>query len=390
LKSNRHLLVLIRRISLRPAILMHLGAYVAVLCVAAYVLFGGLNIPGPDQAVPAMTGTGVVDQRIAFPRLLPQLRAWLGQHVVHTQIWQGILQLEMPVLVGYGGGDRIAWAPDGHPLERAVSFLTHVQWDDPRSILAAQVVPLAGLSPAPPVPDGFLPEPAEVVPAEEQIEVIPPPDEPAEPGLQVLVGIYHTHATESFLPAIPGASGKPLNQAYSDDPSRSVIAVGKALAEALQARGVGAIHSERQHDLMEGFSRSYINSRVTAEQMCAEHDLVFLFDIHRDALKRSQSVAQINGETVAKISIVVGLGQMESNPHPHWKQNWNLALRLANAMEQKYPGLSGGIIPKPFVYNQDLSPHALLLEVGGPENTLAEECRAVQLLADVLVEMIKP
>ncbi|MDN5345313.1 MAG: stage sporulation protein, partial [Clostridia bacterium] len=50
----------------------------------------------------------------------------------------------------------------------------------------------------------------------------------------------------------------------------------------------------------------------------------------------------------------------------------------------RYPGLIRGIFIGAGSYNQDLSPRAMLLEVGTHTNTLAEAERGVTLFADVV------
>nr|WP_307728938.1 stage II sporulation protein P [Alkalicoccobacillus plakortidis] len=58
-------------------------------------------------------------------------------------------------------------------------------------------------------------------------------------------------------------------------------------------------------------------------------------------------------------------------------------------LEKKYPGLSRGVKiaegPRTNgVFNQDLSPEMMLVEVGGVENTIEETYRAAEALADVI------
>ena len=57
-------------------------------------------------------------------------------------------------------------------------------------------------------------------------------------------------------------------------------------------------------------------------------------------------------------------------------------------IDEKYPGLSKGVITKEGpssngVYNQDLHENALLLEIGGYENTLDEMYRTADVIAEV-------
>ena len=73
------------------------------------------------------------------------------------------------------------------------------------------------------------------------------------------------------------------------------------------------------------------------------------------------------------------------------KKNTILAKNLHKALEKKYPGLSRGVVSKDKsegngVYNQDLSPRAILLEVGGVDNNMTELHNAIDAFADVFSE----
>jgi stage II sporulation protein P len=53
-------------------------------------------------------------------------------------------------------------------------------------------------------------------------------------------------------------------------------------------------------------------------------------------------------------------------------------------MEERYPGLSRGIRRHSFIYNQDLHPRSLIVEIGGHENNRDEIMKAVACFAEVL------
>lgn len=61
---------------------------------------------------------------------------------------------------------------------------------------------------------------------------------------------------------------------------------------------------------------------------------------------------------------------------------------MHNALKKKYPGISKGVYAKGYelgngVYNQNFSDRAILLEVGGVDNTNAELTRSIEAFADV-------
>lgn len=76
-----------------------------------------------------------------------------------------------------------------------------------------------------------------------------------------------------------------------------------------------------------------------------------------------------------------------SSAHENWQKNNRIANDLHNLLEDKYPGLSRGILIRlNSTYNQDLHPGALLVEIGGHWNTLAEAVYGAELFAQVLAE----
>ncbi|WP_408954877.1 stage II sporulation protein P [Natroniella sp. ANB-PHB2] len=200
-----------------------------------------------------------------------------------------------------------------------------------------------------------------------------------------VVGIYHTHTAENYedptndFRALPGEKG-------------DVVAVGKHLTERLKKYyNIPVAHSTEVHDRT--YARSYIRSLETGEKMIEENsELEMLFDIHRDAIPNATkdlTTTTIDGEEVAKVMIVV-TNNNYGLPHSEWQKNFEFAKRLAHQMERKYPGLLREVkLIDNRRYNQHLHPHALLLEVGGTENTLEEAKRAMDLFADVIASMIE-
>ncbi|MPN40441.1 hypothetical protein SDC9_187978 [bioreactor metagenome] len=134
--------------------------------------------------------------------------------------------------------------------------------------------------------------------------------------------------------------------------------------------------------------KAYGASEITAQKMVAENpSLQMIFDIHRDADKRENSTAMVNGVPAAKITIVVATGQPDL-PQPHWQQNHAFAKLIDAKLNQYYPGLSKGILLVEWRYNQHLHPRALLIEVGCQENSREEAERSIEFLADVVAQII--
>lgn len=202
-----------------------------------------------------------------------------------------------------------------------------------------------------------------------------------------IVHIYHTHNRESFLPYLKGVT----------DPNKAnhskinVTKVGEKLAENLEEKGIGVNVDET--DFMDKlikaglkYPKAYQASREGIETaMATNKDLEYFIDIHRDSHGKDFTTIKINGKNYAKIAFVIG------GKNPNYEDNLALANKLHKALEKKYPGLSRGIIKhnssgNNSLYNQDVSPNAMLIEIGGVGNTFEEMYRTVDAFAAVFSE----
>lgn len=324
----------------------------------ALVSFLWLASP-PGRAVPAMTGG-------------PVSPAWASR--LSTPLLRGALEHAVPGL-GRGSASAPSAGLDWRGTVRAAGgTLTGVYGVGASAFLKA-VIP--GIPPYDPV-DTADPQPVTVPP--------PSPTTPAQTAsgpFRVLV--YHSHAKESFLSELPYAGGR-LDAAFTENPEKTVVKVGEALCAALNAKGIPAVQSRVMHDRL-GRLGAYVESAKTIEQMLAKYPSIdVLVDVHRDATRRVESTAVVGGKTVAKLMLVVGTANQLS--HPNWRQNLDFARKFIGALERSYPGMSLGIVTKDSRYNQHYSPQALLLEVGGPENTMEEAIRSAQIAAEVLAKLL--
>lgn len=198
-----------------------------------------------------------------------------------------------------------------------------------------------------------------------------------------VVHIIHSHNTESFLPELE--TNKP-NEAFHK--KINITLVGEKLSQELEKRGIGVEVEER--DVQAGvvdrgwqYSQSYDASRdLIKEAMANNDDLKFFFDLHRDTLPKERTTVTINGVKYARTVFVIG------GRHKNYDENLQLAKELHNSLEEKYPGLSRGVILKDTpgsngIYNQDLSANSILIEMGGLYNTLDETYKTAEAVADV-------
>ena len=166
------------------------------------------------------------------------------------------------------------------------------------------------------------------------------------------------------------------------------------LKEKLNALGIQTIVNE--FNLAEfirinnwGHADSYKASRIFILDAKSQYStLKYFIDIHRDSIKKDAGTIKIQGKNYAKTLFVVG------QENPSYEQNLALANNLSNKINNKYPNLNRGVIKKQGagvngVYNQDISPNSMLIEIGGYQNNFEEVMNTVNALADILYEYIK-
>ncbi len=212
-----------------------------------------------------------------------------------------------------------------------------------------------------------------------------PPGESVIPATIVskstpVVAIYHTHATESFLPELK--KSKPAD-AFSTDLSKTVVKVGEMLSQELERTyRLPVLHSKTVHDADSRLG-AYYRSESTVMAIREKYpDCKILVDIHRDSQPKSLTGVTIGGKPYARLLLVVG------TENSSWVANYNFSRQIIAKLEERYPGITRGILYASAVYNQKYSPLAILVEVGGVDNTLAECKNSMDALAWALASVI--
>lgn len=186
------------------------------------------------------------------------------------------------------------------------------------------------------------------------------------------VAIYHTHSDESYVPtdgqeSIFGNGG--------------IYKVGDAFTQALQAKGIEAIHSTAKHDPHDNMA--YERSRRTALDLIKKQQPDAIFDVHRDAVPPEVYKGKVDGQDISKVQLVVG------KYGPTGKQIEDYALQIKAASDKQHPGLVKGIFfAKGGDYNQDLHPRAMLIEAGSHTNDRQSAEKGIALFADVIPTII--
>ena len=199
-----------------------------------------------------------------------------------------------------------------------------------------------------------------------------------------IIYLYNSHQLENY-------SSQNLD-IYGVTPN--VLMASYVLREKLNELGIATIVEETNMSEFLAkngwnYAYSYQASRTLMENKKNTYSsLRYFIDIHRDSVQKDYTTVTIGNKNYAKVLFVIG------KDHPNWQQNNELATSLNSLIEKYYKGLSRGIMQKTGlnvngIYNQDLSPNCLLLEIGGVDNTIEEVYNTMNALADILVKKIK-
>ena len=199
-----------------------------------------------------------------------------------------------------------------------------------------------------------------------------------------IVYIYNTHQLEEYN----------LEYLYDYSVKPNVLIASYILKEKLYNNGIPSIVETNNikkylNDNNLKYNRSYIASRHFIELMLKKEPTIkYLIDIHRDSARYNKTLYEKNGKKYARIMFVVGLD------HKNYEPNLKLANDLNSIIEEKYPRLSRGISKKTGsgvngIYNQDISPNSMLIEVGGVDNTIEEVNNTMEILSEVISNYIK-
>ncbi len=194
-----------------------------------------------------------------------------------------------------------------------------------------------------------------------------------------IIYIYNSHQLENY--------DSTNLDIYGITPN--VLMASYLLREKLNNRGIPTIVEDA--NLTEflslngwDYASSYKASRVfILDKKNRYPSIKYFVDIHRDSVSKDSSTTVINGKSYAKILFVVGL------EHNNYKSNLEIAERVNDISNEYYPGLSKGILKKcgegvDGVYNQDISPNSMLIEVGGVYNNIDEVLNTTEAISDIL------
>jgi len=194
-----------------------------------------------------------------------------------------------------------------------------------------------------------------------------------------LVYIYNSHQLENY--------NNDNLSIYGITPN--VLMASYLLKEKLNEKGVSTIVEDTNlTEFLElnnwNHANSYKASRIFILDKQNTYDtLKYYIDIHRDSVSKNVSTIKINNKSYARILFVVGL------EHKNYEKNLKLANELNDLFNKYYQGLSRGVYKKEGenvngIYNQDISPNAMLIELGGVDNSIEEVLNTVNAISEVL------
>jgi len=186
-----------------------------------------------------------------------------------------------------------------------------------------------------------------------------------------IVGIYHTHSAESYVPT-DGTDNEPYHG--------GIFEVGEALAHRLQQKGVRVLHDKTPHEPRD--ENAYYRSRRTAAGLMKKNP-VAMIDVHRDGIPDPDYYSkQVAGKKITQLRLVVG------RQNPKMQSNLEFAKRAMAFANKVHPGLVKEIFIARGNYNQDLMSTAMLIEVGTHTNSREAAENGAALFAETLPPLL--
>ena len=202
-------------------------------------------------------------------------------------------------------------------------------------------------------------------------------------GEEPTVLIIHTHTTESYTrtdePYTESAAWRTADENYN------MVSIGDTVSRILEENGIPVIHDRALHDYP-SYNGSYTRTRKAIEDYVNQYPgLQLILDLHRDAAgegrNQMRTSAAVDGQASAQLMLVMGTN------YDTYEENLSLALKVHAQLEAQCPGITRPLQLRAARFNQDLSPGALLVEVGAAGNTHPEAHRATEQLAKAIVAL---
>lgn len=199
--------------------------------------------------------------------------------------------------------------------------------------------------------------------------------------------IYHTHSQEAFADSVPG------------EESTTIVGMGSYLTTLLQQQGIRVIHHKESFDMIDGEidrNKAYTRAEPVISQIIQENPSIqIVIDLHRDGVGDNvHLVKEIHGKQTAQIMFFNGLSYSAKNgaisylPNPYIENNLALTMQMKMASDTLVPGFARKVYLKSLRFNLHLHPGAMLIEAGAQTNTVEEMRNAMELLAQILMDVL--
>lgn len=199
-----------------------------------------------------------------------------------------------------------------------------------------------------------------------------------------IIYIYNTHQTEGYQ--------KTNNEAYNITPS--VLMASYILRETLNDLGIPSlVETNNISEILRvnnwKYAYSYAASKILIKDAISKNaSLKYFIDIHRDAAPKDVTTTIIDNKKYAKILFVIG------KDHQEYEKNLLFANTLNDYLKKEYPSITRGISVKSGkgvngIYNQDINPNTILIEIGGDGNDITEVNNTITILSKIIATFIK-
>lgn len=216
--------------------------------------------------------------------------------------------------------------------------------------------------------------------ATEPIDTVP--EEPKVDPFDVLLMFTHSH--ESYKPIVKKTKG--MQAVYDEE--MNIFSLQEMMQHYFELNGITPhvvdVDVMNEMKLVDArLPQAYKVARPILKQYLEEREYGLIIDFHRDAVPKKATTHTVNDESYAKVAFVVG------GEHPAYEANLAYATMLDKQLNNMLPGISRGILKQQGdhvngVYNQDLAPNILLIELGGIDNTEEELQRTMAILAQAI------
>ncbi|KGR83508.1 stage II sporulation protein P [Lysinibacillus odysseyi] len=209
----------------------------------------------------------------------------------------------------------------------------------------------------------------------------------AVPEKKVLLVFTHSH--EAYKPIVEASTG--MKEVYNEQ--LNIFSLSKVMEEYLTFQGMQP--KTLPVDLMtelknqgKTISHAYKVARPFIADEIALQPYDMILDVHRDSAGKKTTTLTVGDTSYAKMAFVVGM------EHANYKSNLAYAEKLHATLNGLVPGISRKVMKKEGegvdgIYNQDLSPQMVLVEIGGIDNTEEEVTRTISVLSEAVAKVLQ-